>query len=51
MPHAFDEGAACHYPARGTHPRWSNDVVAWSQHGGGLELFPHDAEVMGWLFR
>ena len=31
MPRAFDEGAAYYYSARGTHPRWSNQVVAWSQ--------------------
>lgn len=23
----------------------------YGEHGGGLELFPHDAEVMGWLFQ
>lgn len=31
MPRAFDEGAAYYYSARGTNPRWSNRVVAWSQ--------------------
>lgn len=31
MPRAFDEGAAYYYTSRGTHPRWSNRVVAWSQ--------------------
>ena len=31
MPRAFEEGAAYYYSARGTHPRWSNQVVAWSQ--------------------
>lgn len=31
MPRAFDEGAAYYYSARGTNPRWSNQVVAWSQ--------------------
>lgn len=31
MPRAFDEGAAYYYTARGTNPRWSNKVVAWSQ--------------------
>lgn len=31
MPRAFDEGAAYYYSSRGTHPRWSNQVVAWSQ--------------------
>lgn len=30
MPRAFEEGAAYYYSARGTHPRWSNQVVAWS---------------------
>ena len=29
MPRAFDEGAAYYYSSRGTHPRWSNQVVAW----------------------
>ena len=38
MPRAFDEGAAYYYSARGTHPRWSNDVVAWSQ----LELVSYN---------
>lgn len=31
MPRVFDEGAAYYYTSRGTHPRWSNRVVAWSQ--------------------
>ena len=31
MPRDFSEGAAYYYSARGTHPRWSNKVVAWSQ--------------------
>ena len=31
MPRAFDEGAAYYYTARGSRPRWSNRVVAWSQ--------------------
>ena len=38
MPRAFDEGAACYYSSRGTHPRWSNQVVAWSQ----LELVKYN---------
>ena len=38
MPRAFDEGAAYYYTARGTHPRWSNRVVAWSQ----LELVKYN---------
>ena len=38
MPRAFDEGAAYYYSARGTHPRWSNQVVAWSQ----LELVKYN---------
>lgn len=38
MPRAFDEGAAYYYTARGTHPRWSNMVVAWSQ----LELVKYN---------
>ena len=38
MPRAFDEGAAYYYSARGTHPRWSNQVVAWSQ----LELIKYN---------
>lgn len=43
MPRAFDEGAAYYYSARGTHPRWSNKVVAWSQ----LELVKYNVtEIM-----
>ena len=38
MPRAFDEGAAYYYTSRGTHPRWSNQVVAWSQ----LELVKYN---------
>ncbi|MCA1344066.1 alpha/beta hydrolase [Lactiplantibacillus pentosus] len=38
MPRAFDEGAAYYYSARGTSPRWSNQVVAWSQ----LELVKYN---------
>ena len=38
MPRAFDEGAAYYYTSRGTHPRWSNKVVAWSQ----LELVKYN---------
>lgn len=38
MPRAFDEGAAYYYSSRGTHPRWSNRVVAWSQ----LELVKYN---------
>lgn len=38
MPRAFDEGAAYYYSARGNMPRWSNDVVAWSQ----LELVKYN---------
>ncbi len=38
MPRAFDEGAAYYYTARGTHKRWSNQVVAWSQ----LELVKYN---------
>lgn len=38
MPRAFDEGAAYYYTARGTHPRWSNRVVASSQ----LELIKYN---------
>lgn len=38
MPRAFDEGAAYYYSARGTHPRWSNQVIAWSQ----LELVKYN---------
>lgn len=42
MPRAFDEGAAYYYSARGTHPRWSNQVVAWSQ----LELIKYNVTVI-----
>jgi fermentation-respiration switch protein FrsA (DUF1100 family) len=43
MPRAFDEGAADYYSSRGTHPRWSNQVVAWSQ----LELIKYNVtEIM-----
>ena len=43
MPRAFDEGAAYYYSSRGTHPRWSNQVVAWSQ----LELIKYNVtEIM-----
>lgn len=38
MPRAFDEGAAYYYSSRGSHPRWSNQVVAWSQ----LELVKYN---------
>lgn len=38
MPRAFDEGAAYYYSSRGTHPRWSNQVVAWCQ----LELVKYN---------
>lgn len=38
MPRAFDEGAAYYYTARGNKPRWSNQVVAWSQ----LELVKYN---------
>lgn len=38
MPRAFDEGAAYYYSARGNSPRWSNQVVAWSQ----LELVKYN---------
>ena len=38
MPRAFDEGAAYYYTSRGTHPGWSNQVVAWSQ----LELVKYN---------
>ena len=38
MPRAFDEGAAYYYSSRGTNPRWSNQVVAWSQ----LELVKYN---------
>lgn len=43
MPRAFGEGAAYYYSSRGTHPRWSNQVVAWSQ----LELIKYNVtEIM-----
>ena len=43
MSRAFDEGAAYYYSSRGTHPRWSNQVVAWSQ----LELIKYNVtEIM-----
>ena len=42
MPKAFDEGAAYYYSARGTHPRWSNQVVAWSQ----LELIKYNVPAI-----
>lgn len=43
MPRAFDEGAAYYYSSRSTHPRWSNQVVAWSQ----LELIKYNVtEIM-----
>ena len=43
MPRAFEEGAAYYYSSRGTHPRWSNQVVAWSQ----LELIKYNVtEIM-----
>ena len=38
MPRAFDEGAAYYYTSRGSHSRWSNQVVAWSQ----LELVKYN---------
>ena len=38
MPRVFDEGAAYYYTSRGTHTRWSNRVVAWSQ----LELVKYN---------
>lgn len=38
MPRAFDEGAAYYYTARGNKPRWSNQVVEWSQ----LELVKYN---------
>lgn len=38
MPRDFDEGAAYYYTSRGNHPRWSNQVVAWSQ----LELVKYN---------
>lgn len=42
MPRAFDEGAAYYYSARGTNPRWSNQVVAWSQ----LELATYNVPAV-----
>ena len=43
MPRAFDEGAAYYYSSRGNSPRWSNQVVAWSQ----LELVKYNVtEIM-----
>ena len=42
MPRAFDEGAAYYYSARGTHPHWSNQVVAWSQ----LELIKYNVPAI-----
>lgn len=43
MPRNFEEGAAYYYSARGTNPRWSNQVVAWSQ----LELIKYNVpEIM-----
>lgn len=43
MPRAFEEGAAYYYSSRGTHPRWTNQVVAWSQ----LELIKYNVtEIM-----
>ena len=38
MPREFEEGAAYYYTSRGTHPRWSNQVVSWSQ----LELVKYN---------
>ena len=38
MPRSFDEGAAYYFSKRGTNPRWSNLVVAWSQ----LELVKYN---------
>lgn len=38
LPRAFEEGAAYYYTARGNKPRWSNQVVAWSQ----LELINYN---------
>ena len=38
MPRGFDEGAAYYFSSRGTHERWSNQVVAWSQ----LELVKYN---------
>ena len=42
MPRAFGEGAAYYYSSRGTHPRWSNQVVAWSQ----LELVKYNVGII-----
>lgn len=43
MPRNFAEGAAYYFSARGTQPRWSNQVVAWSQ----LELVKYNVpEIM-----
>lgn len=43
QPHAFEEGAQYYYSARGNRPRWSNQVVAWSQ----LELIKYNVtEIM-----
>lgn len=38
QPRAFEEGAQYYYSARGNRPRWSNQVVAWSQ----LELIKYN---------
>lgn len=38
QPRAFEEGAQYYYSARGNRPRWSNQVVAWSQ----LELMNYN---------
>lgn len=43
QPRAFEEGAQYYYSARGNRPRWSNQVVAWSQ----LELIKYNVtEIM-----
>ena len=43
QPRAFEEGAQYCYSARGNRPRWSNQVVAWSQ----LELIKYNVtEIM-----
>lgn len=42
MPRAFEEGAAYYYSARGSRPRWSNQVVAWSQ----LELVKYNVPAI-----
>ena len=42
MPRAFDEGAAYYYSSRGNSPRWSNQVVAWSQ----LELVKYNVTAI-----